>query len=568
MDNPKTLNRQSEKQPGTDQEPTLGVIMIVKDEESRLGNILSDIKDLVDEIVVVDTGSSDRTVSIAMEHGAKIGHFTWCNDFSAARNASIALANSDYLLWLDADDRLDPDQAGKLKDLKRHLRPARDRAYLLKVLNTTREDGDRICVQLRIFPNREELGFKNRIHEQIAPSIERAGILMESTDILVRHTGYHEKTDIRDKYRRNLSILLEDLSAGNISSSQHFFIASTYFGLGEFERCLEHITAARTLGDSLSWLQNSYTLASECFLHLDRIEDALAELEQGVADFPDRGIMHYLLGSAYLRADNIEAAITSVEKAMLLGIQAESFSIPSQIHEGLPYTYGTALEKAGRLDEAAAAYKASLSVNPKGLPAIMALGNVLIKTGKIDEALLHLTKARDMTEAVNIPLWLSLAKIHHYRKNHAKARALYLEILNETPSDLGCLAGLISTSVDLDDIETFLSALEQLLLTLGIPVPETTLDSLAECAGLCLKGAYRLKDLGEPALARLLAETSLRLDSTCSNAYLFLADLFSDQGDTAHMIAILESALKNGIDRQKVLLRINSINLPDINSRS
>ena len=207
-------------------------------------------------------------------------------------------------------------------------------------------------------------------------------------DILIRHTGYHETNDTHAKSRRNLSILLEELEAGNISSSQRFFIASTYFGLGEYEQCLEHIKAARAMGDSLIWLKNSYSLASESYLNLDRTEDALAELEQGVAAFPDMGLMHYLLGTAYLRAEKIEAATTTLARAIHLGIKVETFSIPSQIHELLPYFYGMALEKAGRLQEAAEAYKASLAVNPAGLQAVMALGNVLLQAGNPMHSLL------------------------------------------------------------------------------------------------------------------------------------------------------------------------------------
>jgi tetratricopeptide (TPR) repeat protein len=556
MNKKKELKKHYKKLLKIAQKPTIGVIMIVKNEEARLGNILTDIKDVVDEIVVVDTGSSDATVSIAQEHGAKVGYFTWCNDFSAARNASISLATSDYLLWFDADDRLDPGEGLKLAGLKKLLRPAKDRAYMLKINSATRQTGDRLCYQVRIFPNLPGLRFENRIHEQIAPSIERAGIVIESVDILIRHTGYHEISDTQAKLRRNLSILLEELVAGNVTSSQRFFIASTYFGLGEYEQCIEHIKATRTMGDSQSWLKDGYSLASDSYLNLDRIEDALTELEQGVAAFPDRGLMHYQLGVVCLRADKIEAAIQALARAMHLGIKVETISIPSQIYEQLPYFYGMALEKAGRLQEAAEAYKASLAINPEGVQAVMALGNVLIQTEKIDEALLHLTTAKDMSETVNIPLWLSLAKIHSFRKSPEKAYALYLDIFNETSSNLDCLVGILDTSIELDNIETFLNALENLLLTLDISIPEAVINSLAECADLCMKTAFKLKETGEHALAQHLAEIAVRLDVSCSGAYLFLADLFAEKGNTPRVIASLEMALKNGADRDEVLRRI------------
>jgi hypothetical protein len=164
-----------------------------------------------------------------------------------------------------------------------------------------------------------------------------------------------------------------------------------------------------------------------------------------------------------------------------------------------------------------------------------------------------------MSGTVNVPLWLSLAKIHSFRKNPEEAHALYLDILNETPSNLDCLAGILDTSVELNNIESFLRALEQLLLILGIPIPEAVIDSLAECADLCMKTAFRLKETGEQVLAQHLAEISVRLDVSSSSAYLFLADLFAEKGDTTRMIASLEKALKNGADNEEVLGRIGRI---------
>src|SRR5690554_5522614 len=113
---------------------TLGVVMIVKNEEQRLGGILSDIHEVVDEICVVDTGSSDGTVALAESFGARIERFPWRNDFSAARNHSLGCAKSDYLLWLDADDRIDKGGVEALLKLKARLRPEKDRAYTLRIL--------------------------------------------------------------------------------------------------------------------------------------------------------------------------------------------------------------------------------------------------------------------------------------------------------------------------------------------------------------------------------------------------------------------------------------------------
>ena len=92
--------------PDPNRKPRLSVCMIVKNEERFLGQCLASVKGLADELIIIDTGSTDRTVEIAREHGAQVGHFEWCNDFAAARNASIAPATGDWILFLDADEEL------------------------------------------------------------------------------------------------------------------------------------------------------------------------------------------------------------------------------------------------------------------------------------------------------------------------------------------------------------------------------------------------------------------------------------------------------------------------------
>ena len=83
---------------------TLSLCMIVRDEEDVLGRCLESVKDLADEIIIVDTGSSDRTKEIAAYYTDRIYDFEWCDDFSAARNFAFSKGTKDFLMWLDADD--------------------------------------------------------------------------------------------------------------------------------------------------------------------------------------------------------------------------------------------------------------------------------------------------------------------------------------------------------------------------------------------------------------------------------------------------------------------------------
>jgi hypothetical protein len=121
--------------PDPNRKARLSVCMIVKNEERFLGQCLASVKDIANELIVIETGSIDRTVEIAREHGAQVGHFEWCNDFAAARNASIALATGDWILFLDADEELSPAEKQTLPTLLASNNTALIRLPLINSLN-------------------------------------------------------------------------------------------------------------------------------------------------------------------------------------------------------------------------------------------------------------------------------------------------------------------------------------------------------------------------------------------------------------------------------------------------
>ncbi len=181
--------------------------MIVKNEEANIGKCLSSMAGLFDEIVVVDTGSTDRTKEIAGEFGARVFDFMWIDDFAAARNAALARASGDYAFWLDADDVIDPPEREKLRALLDRLRtaeaPAGDgprsgpyeaaqAAYVVRCSCDPEPNGDggqTVVDHIRLFPLREDVRWTWRVHEQILPSSRRANVPVRGTDITIRHVA-------------------------------------------------------------------------------------------------------------------------------------------------------------------------------------------------------------------------------------------------------------------------------------------------------------------------------------------------------------------------------------------
>jgi tetratricopeptide (TPR) repeat protein len=172
------------------------------------------VRGIFDEIVVVDTGSVDRTREIAREHGANVFEFAWIDDFAAARNAALGHATGDYVFWLDADDVIEPDQREKLQALLDGLRAGDEAAYVVRCACDPGADGsggETVVDHVRLFPLRAEIRWTYRVHEQILPSLRRAGIPVCWTDLVVRHTGYVDVALRARKLGRDTRILLEEL---------------------------------------------------------------------------------------------------------------------------------------------------------------------------------------------------------------------------------------------------------------------------------------------------------------------------------------------------------------------
>lgn len=542
---------------------TLGAIIIVKNEGNILGRILSDIRDVVDEICIVDTGSSDHTVAIAESFGAKVSHFPWNNDFSAARNHSIACAKSDYLIWLDADDRIDEADQKHLASFKNRLRPQKDRAYMLKILGRSKDMPDTVSLQTRIIPNRPGVRFTGRVHEQVLPSLKDNKIKLESLDITIRHTGYADEHARISKARRNLGILMEELKDGKDTANQYFFMAMACIGMQDYVKCLEYLTLARQKRTDEDWYHFSYTVSTDCLLRLNRIEEARREISAGIAAFPESPLLHYYLGSLCMHEQAYSQAAAAFKKASSLKPMIDSYPLPPDLRTTALLQHGKALEKLGETERAIDVYKEGLRSGGDQKALHRALGLALLQAEDLDGCIAHLATAKDLSSSPDASLWMSLAQMYLHREVYDKAHALYLEILQEDPTHLDALSRILATSVYLDDMDSFLGALEQLLITLGIPVPDAPVDSLTECADLCMDVASRFREKGEAMCARAIAEASVLLHPACSRAHLLLADLFSDQGDTIRMISSLEMALKSGAERNEIMNRIEKARCKD-----
>ncbi|RFU67425.1 glycosyltransferase [Bacillus sp. V59.32b] len=197
---------------------TLALVMIVKNEEKTLERCIDSVKDLVNEMIIVDTGSTDHTKHIALASGAKLFEYDWENDFAAARNFSIKQSTSDWNLVLDADEYILSNQ----QLLREFIEKNDNLIGRINILSTFLDDEQEKIESSyvsRLFPN-EEIFFKGRVHEQLESSFPRVNI-----SVNVSHDGYYQT----DKTDRNLPLLLEELKESPNNPYILYQIGKQYF---------------------------------------------------------------------------------------------------------------------------------------------------------------------------------------------------------------------------------------------------------------------------------------------------------------------------------------------------
>lgn len=274
----------------THSQPDLSVCIIVKNESANIGDCLKSIEPLGAEIIVVDTGSEDNTVEIAKSFGAHMYFFDWVQDFGAARNVSLKHATGRWILWMDADDRLPDSEVSRILSL---VKAQAQTAYGFLIKNS-QDNGKTGSVfnQIRLFPNSSNLRFEGKVHEQISPSLSRAGIAIEFLNLKVIHTGYLDEQTSIEKQKRNLKILMDELEDNPKVKTpvRYFSIAGAYFDFKDFKNAIKWygltIELAQSTGQDPHVKSHCPVKIAECQANLGNYELSLDLISKIQADNP------------------------------------------------------------------------------------------------------------------------------------------------------------------------------------------------------------------------------------------------------------------------------------------
>lgn len=363
---------------------SLSLCMIVKNEATALPKCLSSVKNVVDEMVVLDTGSIDRTPNIAQEFGAKVHYFAWCNDFSAARNAALKYVTGDWVLVLDADEALTPAIVPQIKEAI-----ARDEYLLINLVRHEVEaEQSPYSLVSRLFRNHPQIRFERPYHALIDDSV---AVLLQTEPhweigylpgIAILHSGY-QKTAIaqNDKYAKAQATMESFLAKHPHDPYVCSKLGALYVEMGKLNQGME------LLNRGIAACKENYEVLYELNYHLGIAYSRLNHPQQAISHYQAAiklPIYPILKLGAYNNLGNLLKAggdINGAKKAYETALKIDpNFAMGY-------YNLGMIYKALGMFTDAIAAYQKAIRLQPKYAEAYQNLGVVQLKVGNVQASI-------------------------------------------------------------------------------------------------------------------------------------------------------------------------------------
>ncbi|MDN5316594.1 MAG: hypothetical protein PWR08_718 [Thermoanaerobacterium sp.] len=393
---------------------TLTLCLITKDEEKNIARCINSVKDIVDEIVVVDTGSKDKTVEVAKSFGEKVKviNAKWEDDFSKARNIAIENATSDWILFLDADEEIKKEDVGKIRPL---LSDDTVEAYILKFINyagTNSSNGlTEIHYNLRLFRNNGKLKYIYPVHENLRNIEENRVPVFRNADVTILHYGYLSETRIeKNKTERYIKLISRYLEEHPDDKFQHGNLAVEYFNAGNYNKALKHLLIATKGMDVnsyaatrlLRYLISTYSALKDYDTALRIINDAKAYY----VDVPD---FKFLEGMIYIDQKRYKKAIEMFKECLSMGEYNGLFiTMGGTGSYRAKYMIALCYEKLNKLNDAVKEYMEILKEHPKYQEVFIRVFDMFVRNEKPEDVYEFFNRHVDTKSPVNFAIMARL----------------------------------------------------------------------------------------------------------------------------------------------------------------
>jgi GT2 family glycosyltransferase/2-polyprenyl-3-methyl-5-hydroxy-6-metoxy-1,4-benzoquinol methylase/tetratricopeptide (TPR) repeat protein len=424
----------------------LSLCMIVRNNEGTLGPALASVYPWVDEVVIVDTGSTDETIAVAESYGARVFHFPWCDDFSAARNESISHATGEWLFWMDSDDTIPPEEGRKLQGYIKAHNDDRILGYVMQVHcpGKNRDDHTDIVAvdHLKLFRNRPDIRFEGRIHEQLLPAIRSAGGVPAWTDGYVVHSGSDKTPEgLRKKVERDLRILHKDLEERPDHPFVLFNMGMTYADIRETETAVKHLRRCLEVSSrEESHVRKAHALLVTTYMHAGQNDEAWAACQNGLKDYPDDRELLFLAGSLHLHFGRLRQAEQTYRLLLATKVERHFTSVMKGL-DGFRARHNLArvYEEMGNEGKADAEWRVIVGEAPDYREGWRSLAESLLRQARIDEVA-KLAVELQAERAISHPSLrcegaLIRARISERSGDKAASREQLEQIVEEFPRD-------------------------------------------------------------------------------------------------------------------------------------
>jgi tetratricopeptide (TPR) repeat protein len=376
----------------------LSLCMIVKNEEASLPQVLESVQPVVDEMVILDTGSSDRTIDIAQEYGARVYHFQWCNDFCAARNQALQYVRGKWVLVLDADEVLTPEIVPEIQQAIKNDR------YL--VINLIRQEvgatQSPYSLVSRLFRHHPDIYFSRPYHSLVDDSVsqlvqrEPDWQVISLSTVGILHYGYQPGAIAAlDKYTRAKTAMEGFLADHPNDAYLCSKLGALYVQIGQVEEGITLLKRgftdsqvdASVLFELHYHLGNAYRKQNQLQLAADHYQDAIKQ-----------PILPQLKLGAYNNLGNLLFGVgdlTTAKRAYQTTVKIDPSFAVGYNHLGMT------LKALGEWESAITAYEKAIQLHPDYADAYQNLGVVLLKLGRVPESLAAFESAIALHQATN-----------------------------------------------------------------------------------------------------------------------------------------------------------------------